>query len=466
MTILQKQTLSVLGSLLFSVTACGMPLQVLYSDGNGSARLVRENVMPGAIPDGAVSVAIRSSDDGQRWQGAGAALTDSSVSVLSKMNADDRSWLLRKLFSPDQGNLNVLRLSIGANDFTAHGNYDFSAREGSTDYAFEERTIVPWVKQIAALQPHLALYAAPWSPPGWMKDSGSMNGGSLRPAYYQAYAHYLAGWVRLYARNSLPVAGLSVQNEPLHDTRDYPSAALPAAAEARFVHDYLKPALLADGLGNTPIFGLDHNWNDWQYAQELTQSPAAGDFAGYAFHCYGGKPGDAENLIPALRSDQTLLMTECSPLQNSPFSAGFQYDMTNLVFGTLQHHGSAIIMWNLILDEKGGPTNGGCITCEGMATVDRSKGATSHHVSLGSSYFALAQVTAAAQTGDRILPAESSSPGILGIAFEHVNGTRSLLVYNSSSHAVTIHSRLNNQTFSYTLPSKRAATFAPLSQIK
>jgi O-glycosyl hydrolase len=36
-------------------------------------------------------------------------------------------------------------------------------------------------KQALPLNPQLKIMGSPWSPPGWIKDSGSMIGGSLLP---------------------------------------------------------------------------------------------------------------------------------------------------------------------------------------------------------------------------------------------------------------------------------------------
>ena len=55
-------------------------------------------------------------------------------------------------------------------------------------------------------------WSAVWSPPVWMKSNGILtNGGSLLPKYSQAYADFLACYVREYKpRFDLEIAAVSV----------------------------------------------------------------------------------------------------------------------------------------------------------------------------------------------------------------------------------------------------------------
>jgi uncharacterized repeat protein (TIGR02543 family) len=59
------------------------------------------------------------------------------------------------------------------------------------------------------------VWATCWSPPAWMKDNGSLNGGNLRTDRYDAYAvfitSYVVGMRDLYG---IPIAGVSIFNEP------------------------------------------------------------------------------------------------------------------------------------------------------------------------------------------------------------------------------------------------------------
>lgn len=59
------------------------------------------------------------------------------------------------------------------------------------------------------------LLATPWSPPAYMKTNNSLiNGGKLKPEYYDEYATHLLDFVDFMSRNGAPLYTVSVQNEP------------------------------------------------------------------------------------------------------------------------------------------------------------------------------------------------------------------------------------------------------------
>jgi O-glycosyl hydrolase len=60
----------------------------------------------------------------------------------------------------------------------------------------------------------VTVWGTPWSPPASMKSNGSfINGGSLWPTYYSAWAESLAGYVKLLRSNGVPLYAISVKNE-------------------------------------------------------------------------------------------------------------------------------------------------------------------------------------------------------------------------------------------------------------
>ncbi len=59
------------------------------------------------------------------------------------------------------------------------------------------------------------LLATPWTPPAYMKTNNSLiNGGKLKPEYYDEYATHLLNFAEFIARNGAPLHTISVQNEP------------------------------------------------------------------------------------------------------------------------------------------------------------------------------------------------------------------------------------------------------------
>jgi glucosylceramidase len=73
---------------------------------------------------------------------------------------------------------------------------------------------IPALKRALAINPELKLVGSPWSPPAWMKSSGSLIKGSLLPRFYSAFAEYFRRWIAAYEAEGLPIFAITLQNEP------------------------------------------------------------------------------------------------------------------------------------------------------------------------------------------------------------------------------------------------------------
>ena len=209
----------------------------------------------------------------QEIDGFGAGLTDSAAWVLtSYLSAGAREQLLQELFGPTDGiGLGYLRVPVGASDFALyHYTYD-DVPSGQRDpelrhfsIAHDEAYILPILRRVRAINPHLKIMASPWSPPGWMKrrwlPGNPLYGGRLRRDCYDIYARYLVTFVHAYAAAGVPIDTLTVQNEPGFGSPRYPSMRMHADEQAEFVGQHLGPALARAELA-TKIIIWDHNRN-------------------------------------------------------------------------------------------------------------------------------------------------------------------------------------------------------------
>src|SRR5439155_291929 len=128
----------------------------------------------------------------------------------------------------------------------------------------------------------LKIMASPWSPPGWMKTSGSLIQGTLLPEAYGPLADYLRRYIEAYAGEGVPIYAITVQNEPHYEPSDYPGMRLEPPARARFVGGYLGPLLASAGI-RTLILDWDHNWDEYTSPlQVLADSVAPRYIAGTA----------------------------------------------------------------------------------------------------------------------------------------------------------------------------------------
>jgi glucosylceramidase len=408
-----------------------------------------------------VTVDVNEATRYQTMDGFGASLSDASAWLIwNRMSASQRATLLDRLFSPSSGiGLSVLRQPMGGSDFSlVHYSYDDTCCNLSDfSIGYETAYIVPLLRQIRGVNPDLLIMGSPWSPPGWMKTSGSMIGGSLLPAHYPTLAAYFVRWIQAYQAQGLPIYAVTPQNEPQFTPGDYPGMLMSAGEQATFIKSHLGPALRNAGLG-TKIITFDHNWDIAGYATTVLNDPAAKSFAaGSGFHCYGGAMS-AQSAVHDAHPDRDIWHTECSDgtwIGGGSFAALFDRDMREMVIGVVRNWAKGTTKWNLALDTANGPHRGGCSTCFGTVTVDQASGAVTYNAE----YYALGHASKFVRRGARRIASNTFAGGIENVAFLNPDGGKVLVAYNAGTAATAFRVRWGGQSFRYTLPGRAAATF-------
>jgi len=373
---------------------------------------------------------------------------------------------MTKLFDPRRGiGLDFLRQPIGASDFSRSlFSYDSGPADPTLSrfsVAHDQDYILPILRQALRLNPQTTVMATPWSAPDWMKTSGSMIGGSVKTddQTLRAYANYLVKFVRAYGKAGVPVSLLSPQNEPEYSPADYPGATMSAADQARFIGDYLGPALRAAGL-HTGILAYDHNWDDTTYPSTvLADAQAAKYTAGVAWHCYGGNP-DAQSTVHDAFPRKDAYFTECSGSQSAnranTFADSLDWQTEHLIIGGTRNWAKSVVTWNVALDPSGGPTMH-CTTCTGAVTVDNTSGSVSYNAE----YYVLGQASKFVKPGAVRIDSNTFGPGnVEDVAFRNPDGSTALVVLNAdATNSRTFSVSAHGRSFSYTLPAKAVATF-------
>ncbi|KAL0952777.1 hypothetical protein HGRIS_007001 [Hohenbuehelia grisea] len=316
-------------------------------------------------------------DDTQTFQsvwGFGGSLTDSSALTLSNLKSKNSNnyWaLLNTLFSPTDGansaGLSYLRVPIGASDFSAS---DYSLDDTNGDTSFNSFNInrspsylFNVIKDIQSINNILRVHIVPWSPPGWMKSSGTMNGGSLKSNVVTAYATYLMKAVQGFKNKGIPVYAISIQNEPQNSNPTYPTCTMTPSVEAQ-IGKALRTLLNNNGMSSTKIIGFEHNWSTAStYPVQLLQA-GGNAFDGVAFHCYAGTV-DQQDAFHSKFPDKEIYFTECSGTFGSDWWSDIKWYMDNLFIGSITHNAHSALMWNIALDGKGNPKLPGTSSCGG-----------------------------------------------------------------------------------------------------
>ncbi|PFG20660.1 glycoside hydrolase family 30 protein [Serinibacter salmoneus] len=422
----------------------------------------------------------------QTFRGVGASITHSSAALINALPDAQRREVMEMLFDPEEGiGLSVLRQPIGSSDFTPtseHFTLADSADEDpgitSFDLSPDEETVLPLLREAREINPELTIIATPWSPPAWMKTSGSLDGGRLRSdsGVPKAYARYLAMAAEAYAQAGVPIDYLTVQNEPQHDAAvGYTTSGLDPLAAAEVIR-HLGPQLYLRDL-DTAVLGFDHNWalhpndttstdgaaNDPDYARTLMAQEGLWAMDGIAFHCYYGDPS-AMTDFHADHPGEDLWVTECSG-SHAPgdsdakaFHDTFTWQTRMLTVGSMRNWASGVVGWNIALDADHGPYLGGCGTCTGFLTIE---GMT---VTPNAEYYAFAHLSAFVDVG--AVRIDSTSWGAtswdgrpMSVAFRNPDGTYALLVHNQHDDPRSVAVAFGEQVLEYELPGGGVATF-------
>ena len=181
---------------------------------------------------------------------------------------------MNKLFTRNNGGigLSFMRIPMGSTDYgLSYYSYD-DLPAGQTDTALthfsvahDQDYMIPLIAQAKQLNPAMKLMANPWSPPGWMKSSGSLLGGSLLPSMYTPFANYLVKFVQAYSAAGIPIDYISLQNEPEYEQPGFPGMLMDAPTQITVLHDYVLPALNSNGI-TSRVLVYDSNWDDPGYA--------------------------------------------------------------------------------------------------------------------------------------------------------------------------------------------------------
>ena len=409
-------------------------------------------------------------DPSKRYQvidGFGASLSDSSAWLIwNKLNATQQISLMNQFFSRQDGiGLSFLRQPMGATDFTVSGNYSYDdLAAGQIDsslnnfsIAHDNTYILPLLKRALSVNPGIKLMALPWSAPAWMKNTATMNGGSVDPQYYSSLAQYFVKFVQAYKEAGLPIYAVAVQNEPLYSTSAYPTTDLPPEEEARFIADFLAPALTRASLSDVKILGYEHNWDNISYAKSLLSGRAAPFLAGNSFHCYAGD-SSAQTAVKEDAPDKDIWFTECSGITSSHFADDLVWNAEHLLIGATRNWARSVSLWNLALDQNSGPRNGGCANCRGIVTIDDS--VLPARVNLNVEYYILGHVSKFVAPGAHRIDSNTFGPGLVeDVAFQNPDGSVVVVVLNSGSSQNSFTVQFEKNTLTYSLPGGALATF-------
>jgi glucosylceramidase len=405
-------------------------------------------------------------DEGQPYQtveGFGAAFTDSAAWLLNeKAPAAMRDAAMQNLFTRGGAGIGIsfVRDPMGASDL-ARSDYSFDDNGGAPDHglanfsvAHDQADIIPLIVQAKTLNPQLKIMCNPWSPPGWMKTTGSMIGGSLltdTPTRTD-FANYFVKYLQAYATAGIFPDYISLQNEPLFGPTNYPGMLMDGPTETVVLRDFVLPALSTNRL-SAKVLVYDHNWDRPDYPDTVLSDgtvQASSQVAGVAWHGYGGTPGAMtvlHNKYPSMGNYQT-------EHSGGTFVADQVKSDFEEITQVMRNWGRAYVKWGLALDENHSPHTGGCGTCDPLVTVNSTTGAITYFID----YYTLGHFSKYVLPGaTRVY--SNNALGIVSAAFVNPDGSKALVAFNDSATSQVFQVQWGMQSFTYTLSALAGATF-------
>ena len=396
----------------------------------------------------------------QEMDGFGFALTGGSALHLYRMSADARGRILTELFDTTGVHIGVsyLRVSIGASDLDEKVfSYD-DIPDGETDMDLEHFTLdedrkhlIPLLKEILQINPHIKILGSPWSPPVWMKTNGSSIGGSLKGTCYDVYADYFVKYIQGMAAEGIPIDAVTPQNEPLHPGNN-PSMLMYPNSQALFIKKSLGPAFRDADL-STKIIIYDHNADRPDYPISVLDDAEANPYIdGTAFHLYGGEI-EALSTVHDAHPDKNLYFTEQWIGAPGNFASDLKWHVRELIIGASRNWCRTVIEWNLAADENQDPhTPGGCTQCLGAVTI------TGDDVIRNPAYYIIAHASKFVRPGSQRI--YSTDDGTLpNVAFLTPDGRIVVIVLNDGGSEQAFNVQSGGGAFHSSLAAGAVGTY-------
>ena len=423
---------------------------------------------------GATEVVIDPTEEYQLWEGAGAAITDSSASLfMNAMTAEQRHAILEEMFDPRQGGFSSVRISIGACDFSSQKYYTYDdlpegvaadagleyfsigeGEPGAPDATKDMKNVVPVLQEIISINPAVKIMASPWSAPAWMKTSNRISGaGRLRLGEYvgngyryqdtidYVYAQYFVKFIAAYAKLGIRISSVTMQNEPSNGC-PWPITVWTPEELTKWGSEYLRPAF-DRSFPDVEIYFGDDSLRFWQRpASEYMTPVQAACFAGAAFHTYSGLPVWVHNGTRQFPGWKAVMTERRCMLDESVDEAS--HVMFGEIGNWLVRNGVGLInLWNMALDEQGFPSYAGTSGRRGVITIDSKTGKVKRNLE----YFMLRNY---GPVGSRRIGSTNYTPdgrkgGLGSVAFVTKRGDLSAILYNPTDKPILAAVTVNGE---------------------
>ncbi len=390
----------------------------------------------------------------QEILGFGGAFTESSAYTYAQLDPAGKAEAMERLFGKSGLRYNFCRICIGSSDFSLD-QYDYLA-PGATDlesFSIERdcRYVIPMIHDAQAAAKaageEIVFFASPWSPPAFMKDTGSrVKGGRLLTEYREMYAEYFVRFIRAYEAEGIHISVVTPQNEALAPS-PWDSCLVSAKEEAALIRA-LSAAFAAHGL-EVKILAWDHNKGRLYHRMEEIYREVPDLVAGAAFHWYSGQHFEELALMREQYPGKLLIASEfCNGLGRKIFDAYGAELMGNLTHGV-----QAECEWNLMLGVAGEPYHDRAFGCSAPLHAD-GKTLTTRR-----SYFEMYLFAHFVRRGARALATSSFREGLGAAAFRNPDGRLVVVVRNATDATIPYNLSVFNRLYPVSITPDTMVTY-------
>lgn len=406
----------------------------------------------------------------QTVKGFGTTLDETSINNLLRMKPEFRAQVLKDLLDPVNGiGLSVFKLTIGSSDFcskafysyddTDPGKFDFDMKGFSIQKDIDYK-VVALLKEILAINPNVTFIAAPWSPPGFMKEAVSdyatgnlsgLKGGYLKSNAIPALAKYYAKYVQAYQDLGIHVSTISLQNEP-SVSANYPSCIISAEQEKLLSADLAKE-LKALSLG-TKIYAFDDDFaSAATYVSTVLSTPEA--FSAVSGIALQDKGGAISNMgtVASTYPSKDLIVTNTTAYGVSRMDKVIQY---------FQNGATTFVLPTTLLDTKKGPTQT-TKTVSPSILIQQNIGTTQveyDRYDATPEYYLMGQISKYVKAGARrVSTTGGSAGGVNSVAFENPDGQIVIVASNASNAEKYASFKIYDTSFNGIIPAGAVITY-------
>ncbi len=399
----------------------------------------------------------------QTIQGFGGAFTESSAYVFSKMSKEKQDEILKAYFDKDNGNgYNFCRLHIASCDFSVDEyTYIDEGDDKLETFSIErdKKYIIPMVKA-AQKYGKIKLFASPWSPPAFMKDTKSRYvGGKLLPEYYEAWTNYVEKFILAYREEGIEVSAVTIQNEEEADMM-WESCLYTPQDECNLIKSGFGEKMRKLGV---KIYIWDHNKSRcYDRASTVYEDKEAAQYvAGVALHWYDGDHFEQLNMLREKYPDKEIIFSEgcCASYtvgvmkeEGLEFAQKYAHEL----IGDLKNGLNAFCDWNLILDMQNGPFHKreGRMLCDAPIIADTDKDEITKELS----YYYLAHFTRFIKQGAVRIASSGCTDKVESVAFLNPDGSYVVILHNKTNEEQKANVLLGGRKTEYMCPANSITT--------